>query len=170
MYTHISHTHARINIGETLLKSKRRGGRCGRGTRRRGLLDPEWAGMKRMETLGFSLETDDACGSLRVRDYERQLEIRSKQMDCENTSFLPRSHIHARVLSRLRRSSLSCFLSSSLSRIPCLPFTRRELQATWTDAQIFLYLYQSRRDVVPPAAVGRRNLNTDKTDRPLIAK
>jgi len=30
---------------------------------------------KRMETLGFSLETDDACGSLRVRDYERQLEI-----------------------------------------------------------------------------------------------
>lgn len=43
---------------------------------------------KRIETLGFSLETDDACGSLRVRDYERQLEIRSKQMDCENTSFL----------------------------------------------------------------------------------
>lgn len=43
---------------------------------------------KRIETLGFSLETDDACGSLRVRDYERQLEIRSKQMDCENTSSL----------------------------------------------------------------------------------
>lgn len=43
---------------------------------------------KRIETLGFSLETDDACGSLRVRDYERQLEIRSKQMDCENTSLL----------------------------------------------------------------------------------
>lgn len=37
------------------------------------------------ETLGFSLESDDACGSLLPRDYQRQLEIRSKQMDCENT-------------------------------------------------------------------------------------
>lgn len=38
-----------------------------------------------METLGFSLEPDEACGSLLPWDYQRQLEIRSKQMDCENT-------------------------------------------------------------------------------------
>lgn len=43
------------------------------------------------ETLGFSLESDDACGSLLPRDYQRQLEIRSKQMDCENTLSLPPS-------------------------------------------------------------------------------
>lgn len=39
----------------------------------------------RTETLGFSLKRGDACGSLLPRDYQRQLEIRSKQMDCENT-------------------------------------------------------------------------------------
>lgn len=40
------------------------------------------------ETLGFSLESDDACGSLLPPDYQRQLEIRSKQMDCEDSPTL----------------------------------------------------------------------------------
>jgi len=105
------------------------------GKRLRGLLEPEWAGKKRIETLGFSLETDDACGSLRMRDYGRQLEIRSKQMDCENTLSLSlplspsdararaRTHIHRRsacmyALSRFRTPlSLSLPLTLSLSSL-----------------------------------------------------
>lgn len=50
------------------------------------------------ETLGFSLESDDACGSLLPRDYQRQLEIRSKQMDCENTPSLPLSSFLSLVI------------------------------------------------------------------------
>lgn len=56
----------------------------------------------RTETLGFSLKRGDACGSLLPRDYQRQLEIRSKQMDCENT--LPSS----------------CYYLVSLSFVPSL--------------------------------------------------
>lgn len=106
---------------------------------------------KRIETLGFSLETDDACGSLRVRDYERQLEIRSKQMDCENTSSLsPLSPLSvppplSPYLFLSLRTAFSLPISLIFTHAPRSIFARRELQATWTvDAQIFLYLYRIR--------------------------
>lgn len=61
---------------------------CEKGEGAGGLLDDGKDMNGRIETLGLPLEADDACGSLRERDYERQLEIRSKQMDCENTLYL----------------------------------------------------------------------------------
>lgn len=107
---------------------------------------------KRIETLGFSLETDDACGSLRVRDYERQLEIRSKQMDCENTSLLSLPpflflSFSSPPLTLSLSSRIPFSLSISLIFTHALrpTFARRGLQATWTaDTQIFLYLYRIR--------------------------
>lgn len=123
----------------------------------------EWARAsrgKRIETLGFSLETDDACGSLRVRDYERQLEIRSKQMDCENTSSLSLSLFS-------RHPSLFPFLSSSpmlhAQYSPGGGYKRlglpiRKFSCIYTEYETSLL------------TVGKRNLNTDKTHRLLIAK
>ena len=89
---------------------------------------------QRIEMLGFSLETDDACGSLRVRDYERQLEIRSKQMDCENTlslslslslslpPLIPSLSLHVRTF-------ISLSISLIFTRAPRPIFAWRELQA-----------------------------------------
>lgn len=131
---------------------------------------------KRIETLGFSLETDDACGSLRVRDYERQLEIRSKQMDCENTSllslppflFLSFSSPPLTLSLFLRvYPSLFPFLSSSLTpyaqHLPGGGYKRlgppiRRFSCIYIEYEASLL------------AVGWRNLNTDKMNHPLIAK
>lgn len=123
--------------GECSQESKRRGRRCTRETSTRVAWPDE--GEKRIETLGFSLETDDACGSLRVRDYERQLEIRSKQMDCENTSSLSLS---------ISTPPLSTFLSTFLSSLPTLAISPEGGCKRLGLPQIFLYLYRTR-GVVP---------------------
>lgn len=103
---------------------------------------------QRIETLGFSLETDDACGSLRVRDYERQLEIRSKQMDCENTFSLSLPSLPPLSLSLFLcvcvRSSLFPFLSSSLALHAQYSPGGNYKRLGPIDAQIFLYLYRIR--------------------------
>lgn len=131
---------------------------------------------KRIETLGFSLETDDACGSLRVRDYERQLEIRSKQMDCENTSSL------SPPLSLPPSLSLYLSISFSLCVRPSLfPFLSSSpmLHAQYLPGGSYKRLGPSMRrfsciyieyETSLLASLGRHNLNTDKMDRSLIAK
>lgn len=130
-------------------------------------------GEKRIETLGFSLETDDACGSLRVRDYERQLEIRSKQMDCENTSPSPHPP-HLSLSFSLSLSSflaLSLFTLSLLSFLVCLIFirARRGLQATWLRrCADFPVSIPNAKRVSSLLTVGRRNLNNDKMIRRIV--
>jgi len=121
------------------------------GKRLRGLLEPEWAGKKRIETLGFSLETDDACGSLRMRDYGRQLEIRSKQMDCENTLSLslPLSPLtRARVRARVRAL---IYIGAALV---CMRFLAFVLPSFSLSLSLFLsHLYSHPMLVIRPQGV-----------------
>lgn len=77
------------------------------------------------ETLGFSLESDDACGSLLPRDYQRQLEIRSKQMDCENNSLPPSLFLSlSRYYLRVSRSTTGNHLES----VVCSKTVRNRLE------------------------------------------
>lgn len=69
---------------------------------------------------------------------------------------------------KILRLSLSLSLYISLIFTHACHFVRRGLQATWTTADFPVSIPNTR--CRPFIAVGRRNLNIDKTNRPLIAK
>lgn len=136
--------------GECSQEFKRQGRRCGRETTTRVATERARPSReKRIETLGFSLETDDACGSLRERDYERQLEIRSKQMDCENTSSLSLSlflcvrallsshfsHLHPRSMPNIRPEGVTSELDRRCAdfsvSIRDIPLSNRKAQSEY---------------------------------------